>query len=124
MAAARQDARPDRHRVVAADLAALGDDELAARLAAATLLGVGIGGRTARLEVGGAPVFVKRMRLTDRERRPGSVVHFDAHPGNVLADGPVPGPGAALGRPGRRRGPPGRAIGERRVSQPGGSGGG
>jgi serine/threonine protein kinase len=57
-------------QAVAAELAGLGDDELAARLGAATPLGAGIGGRTARLDVGGVPVFVKRIPLTDEERRP------------------------------------------------------
>ncbi|MFI7547613.1 serine/threonine protein phosphatase [Actinoplanes sp. NPDC049599] len=62
--------RLDRHRTVAATLAGLDDDALAARLDAGTPLGVGIGGRTARLDVGGVPVFVKRIPLTDLERRP------------------------------------------------------
>ncbi|MEU8612640.1 hypothetical protein AB0C29_32080, partial [Actinoplanes sp. NPDC048791] len=63
--------RLDRHRAVAAALTGLDDDELAARVDAATPLGVGIGGRTARLDVAGVPVFVKRIPLTDLERRPG-----------------------------------------------------
>ncbi|MEU8233703.1 serine/threonine protein phosphatase [Actinoplanes sp. NPDC048967] len=63
--------RLDRHRAVADALAGLDDDELAARVDAATPLGVGIGGRTARLDVAGVPVFVKRIPLTDPERRPG-----------------------------------------------------
>ena len=56
--------------MVAAALAGLGDDELTARLRGATDLGVGIGGRTARLTVGGVPVFAKRIPLTDPERSP------------------------------------------------------
>ncbi|MGW4940224.1 serine/threonine protein phosphatase [Actinoplanes sp. NPDC004185] len=60
-----------RHRAVGAALTGLDDTELAARVDAATPLGVGIGGRTARLDVAGVPVFVKRIPLTDRERRPG-----------------------------------------------------
>jgi len=66
-------ARLDRHRSIAAALAGLDDRELAARLAAATPLGAGIGGQTARLEVGGVPVFVKRIPLTGLERQPGRV---------------------------------------------------
>jgi hypothetical protein len=66
-------ARLDRHRAVAAALAGLDDAELTARLDTGTPLGVGIGGRTARLEVGGVPVFVKRIPLTDLERRPDHV---------------------------------------------------
>jgi hypothetical protein len=63
-------ARLDRHRAVAGILAALDDEALAARLHNATPLGAGIGGRTARLDVGGVPVFTKRIPLTDLERRP------------------------------------------------------
>ncbi|NUS91293.1 MAG: protein kinase family protein, partial [Nocardia sp.] len=37
---------------------------------AATPLGAGIGGKSALLEVAGAPVFVKRVPLTDLERQP------------------------------------------------------
>ena len=63
-------ARLQRHRAVAAVLAGLDDGALTAMLDGATALGAGIGGQTARLEVGGAPVFVKRIPLTDLERRP------------------------------------------------------
>ncbi|WP_433720566.1 hypothetical protein ACQP2Y_36010 [Actinoplanes sp. CA-051413] len=65
------ESRLDRHRAVAAALTGLDDDELATRVDTATPLGVGIGGRTARLDVAGVPVFVKRIPLTDLERRPG-----------------------------------------------------
>ncbi|UTT60378.1 protein kinase family protein [Cellulosimicrobium cellulans] len=40
---------------------------------AGTPTGSGIGGQTVRVEVGGVPVFVKRVRLTDLERRPENV---------------------------------------------------
>ena len=63
--------RLERHDTVAAVLAGLDDDALTARLDAATPLGQGIGGRTARLDVGDVPVFVKRIPLTDLERQPG-----------------------------------------------------
>lgn len=69
-------ARLDRHRAATEALAGLGDDELTARLDAATTLGTGIGGRTARLDVGGVPVFVKRIPLTDRERHPSTANLF------------------------------------------------
>jgi hypothetical protein len=36
--------------------------------------GSGIGGTSAVVDVGGVPVFVKRVPLTDTERRPGSVM--------------------------------------------------
>jgi hypothetical protein len=62
--------RLERHRAVAAVLAGLDDAELSAMLDGATVLGAGIGGHTAGLQVGGAPVFVKRIPLTDLERRP------------------------------------------------------
>ncbi|GAA2074424.1 hypothetical protein GCM10009801_28350 [Streptomyces albiaxialis] len=55
---------------VASRLAALGDRRLAAAVAAAPPLGPGIGGRTAELDVGGTPVFVKRVPLTELELRP------------------------------------------------------
>ena len=64
-------------------LAALDDAQLTARLATAAVLGQGIGGRTARLRVGAEPVFVKRVPLTDLERRPehtGSTANLFALP--------------------------------------------
>ncbi|MEU7820210.1 serine/threonine protein phosphatase [Catellatospora sp. NPDC049111] len=63
-------ARLARHYAASAALALLSDAELADRLAAAEVVGVGIGGVTARLDVGGTAVFVKRIPLTDLERRP------------------------------------------------------
>lgn len=66
-------ARLERHATVASSLAALGDGELAALIDAAPALGPGIGGTRSLLHVGGVPVFVKRVALTDLERRPGHV---------------------------------------------------
>ncbi|GAA1400778.1 serine/threonine protein phosphatase [Catellatospora coxensis] len=63
-------ARLARHYTASAALALLSDAELADRLAAAQVVGAGIGGLTARLDVGGSAVFVKRIPLTDLERRP------------------------------------------------------
>ncbi|MEU6281590.1 protein kinase family protein [Streptomyces sp. NPDC047028] len=60
------------HARIAASLARLDDRELAARLAEAEPLGTGIGGRSVRLTVDDRPVFVKRVPLTDLERRPGN----------------------------------------------------
>ncbi len=51
----------------AAALAALDDTALARLLATSTPLAAGIGGRTARLDIAGTPVFVKRVPLTARE---------------------------------------------------------
>ncbi|WP_433340967.1 hypothetical protein [Streptomyces sp. CA-253872] len=48
-------------------LAALDDAALARLLATSTPLAAGIGGRTARLDVAGTPVFVKRVPLPARE---------------------------------------------------------
>jgi hypothetical protein len=65
------------HHVIAETLARLSDGELAARLAGATVLGAGIGGQVACMEVAGRPVFVKRVPLTDLERRhPGSTANL------------------------------------------------
>jgi hypothetical protein len=54
-----------RHRKIAAALEAADAD----LLASARPLGTGIGGSTWLLHVGGEPVFVKRVALTDVERR-------------------------------------------------------
>jgi hypothetical protein len=61
-----------RHRSVAAALARLDDDELGRAVSTAQVIGTGIGGDVARLDVAGAPVFVKRIPLTDLERQPGN----------------------------------------------------
>ncbi|MFH8614337.1 protein kinase family protein [Streptomyces sp. NPDC017979] len=63
-------ARLAAHRKVATALAPLGDRRLAELLSGARPLGSGIGGTSALLEVDGVPVFVKRVPLTDTERRP------------------------------------------------------
>lgn len=60
-------ARRSRHDRVAASLAACADGELAALVRAAPLHGVGVGGGTSILDVGGVPVFVKRVPITDLE---------------------------------------------------------
>ncbi|WP_037906545.1 serine/threonine-protein kinase [Actinacidiphila yeochonensis] len=73
-----QDTAPDRrarrlaaHGAVSAALAALSDDALRKLLDdEAVPLGSGIGGKSARLDVAGTPVFVKRVPLTDLERQP------------------------------------------------------
>ncbi|MEU9114103.1 protein kinase family protein [Streptomyces sp. NPDC048483] len=55
---------------VSGRLALLSDRRLGAAVASAVPLGSGIGGRSARLDVDGTPVFVKRVPLTDLELRP------------------------------------------------------
>ncbi|MFC4532850.1 serine/threonine protein phosphatase [Sphaerisporangium dianthi] len=62
-----------RHGVVSSALAPLGDRRLAELVEAAPCLGSGVGGATALLEVEGRPVFVKRVPLTDLERRPENI---------------------------------------------------
>jgi hypothetical protein len=65
-----EDARTDRHHAVGAALAGLDDESLGEWVAGAARLGDGIGGQTAVVRVGDVPVFVKRVPLTDLERRP------------------------------------------------------
>jgi hypothetical protein len=63
-------ARLAAHGAVSTALARCGDRALAGLVDAAVPLGSGIGGTSALLEVAGTPVFVKRVPLTDLERRP------------------------------------------------------
>ncbi|MER5639195.1 protein kinase family protein [Kitasatospora sp. NPDC002227] len=63
-------ARQAAHGAVSTALAGFGDRELSALVDAAAPVGAGIGGKTALLEVAGRQVFVKRVPLTDLERRP------------------------------------------------------
>ncbi|MEV0589708.1 hypothetical protein [Nonomuraea sp. NPDC050310] len=58
------------HKTVSTTLAGLGDHELTELVAHAPGLGSGLGGRSALLDVAGIPVFVKRVPLSDLERRP------------------------------------------------------
>jgi serine/threonine protein kinase len=62
-----------RHRLISERLRGILDHKLSALVDAGTPLGTGIGGRTALLHVDGLPVFVKRIPLTDLERRPENV---------------------------------------------------
>ncbi|MDG9700825.1 protein kinase family protein [Streptomyces sp. DH37] len=63
-------ARLAAHAAVSTALALRSDHALRELVDAAVPLGSGIGGKSALLEVGGTPVFVKRVPLTDVERRP------------------------------------------------------
>lgn len=67
------DPRLTAYRAVCDSLASLCDADLARALAAATPIGSGIGGTTSLLHLAGTPVFVKRLPLTDLERRPENV---------------------------------------------------
>ncbi|PFG42656.1 hypothetical protein ATJ88_1324 [Isoptericola jiangsuensis] len=58
------------YRSASAALGGMGEDALRSLLDGAVPVGAGIGGQTLRVQVDGVPVFVKRLRLTDLERRP------------------------------------------------------
>lgn len=66
-------ARPAVHGAVATALALCSDRELHDLVEGAEPLGSGIGGTVALLDIGGTPVFVKRVPLTDLERQPENV---------------------------------------------------
>lgn len=70
MPVAPDDARSAAYGTVATSLALRSDRQLGGLVDAAVPLGTGIGGRCALLEVDGKPVFVKRVPLTELERRP------------------------------------------------------
>lgn len=65
-----EDARLAAYSTVSTSLALRSDHRLGELVDAAVPLGSGIGGKSALLEVGGKPVFVKRVPLTDLERLP------------------------------------------------------
>ena len=68
-----RDARLAAYGAVSSSLALCSDRRLHELIDAATPIGSGIGGKSVLLEVGGAPVFVKQVRLTELERRPENV---------------------------------------------------
>ncbi|MFD6454821.1 protein kinase family protein [Nocardia sp. NPDC060220] len=61
------------HGAVSTALALHSDHALGELVDAAVPIGSGIGGKSALLEIAGAPVFVKRVPLTDLERQPENV---------------------------------------------------
>lgn len=63
-----------RYRAVSSALEALGDGRLAELVAGARDVTTGIGGASGVVDVDGFPVFVKRIPLTDLERRPENVM--------------------------------------------------
>jgi hypothetical protein len=69
----RHQARVARYREVSGALGLMSDQSLGRFVDGARSLGRGIGGSSGLLEVEGVPVFVKRVPLTDRERRPENV---------------------------------------------------
>ncbi|MFJ7203508.1 protein kinase family protein [Streptomyces sp. NPDC098789] len=70
---ASRGARLAAYGAVSTSLALYGDRELRDLVDTAIPMGSGIGGTSALLEVGGTPVFVKRLPLTDLERQPENV---------------------------------------------------
>ena len=68
-----RDARLTAYGSVSTSLALRSDRQLGDLVGAATPIGSGIGGNSVLLEIGGTPVFVKQVRLTDLERRPENV---------------------------------------------------
>ena len=62
--------RIQQYSEVSTALALHSDRRLAEVVDGAVVLGAGIGGASKRLDVAGVPVFVKRVPLTDVERRP------------------------------------------------------
>ncbi|HEY3502090.1 MAG TPA: serine/threonine protein phosphatase [Actinocatenispora sp.] len=66
-------ARLARYGEVSTALAMLGDHQLGRLVDDAQALGSGVGGASAVLDIAGTPVFVKRIPLTDLERRPENV---------------------------------------------------
>ncbi|MFE5559532.1 protein kinase family protein [Streptomyces sp. NPDC056544] len=66
-------ARLATYGTVATGLSLLSDRRLADVVASASALGVGIGGRSAELDIDGTRVFVKKVPLTDVEARPENV---------------------------------------------------
>ncbi|WP_327312854.1 hypothetical protein [Streptomyces sp. NBC_01235] len=65
------DSRRADHHALANSLGRLSDAELTALVDSGVPLGTGIGGQVLRVEVDGRQVFVKRIRLTEAELRPG-----------------------------------------------------
>jgi hypothetical protein len=59
-----------KYRDVSTVLALLNDHQLGRLVDAAQAVGSGIGGSSALPDIAGAPVFVKRIPLTDVERHP------------------------------------------------------
>lgn len=65
--AAVTSARVTRHQRLSTHLASRSDIELAELVGSGRVISVGVGGGAELVDVGGVPVFVKRIPLTDRE---------------------------------------------------------
>ncbi|MDQ0603771.1 hypothetical protein QF037_008116 [Streptomyces canus] len=94
--------RRTAHADIATSLALLSDTELKELVDSGSPLGTGIGGRTARVEVDGRRVFVKRVPLTDLELRPENVRStanlFRVPPYCHYGIGAIPSPGFGVWR--------------------------
>jgi hypothetical protein len=66
-------ARVVGYGAVSTALSLLSDGRLGELVDGAEVIGSGIGGASTVLDIGGVPVFVKRIPLTDLERRPENV---------------------------------------------------
>lgn len=90
------------HTAIATSLALLSDHELAELVAEGTPVGTGIGGPTKVIEVDGARVFVKLVRLTDTELLPENVRStanvFDVPTFCHYGVGSIAGPGVGAWR--------------------------
>ncbi|MFI1698709.1 protein kinase family protein [Streptomyces bobili] len=90
------------HHALATTLALLSDRELADLVESGVPLGAGVGGQVLRVDVGGRPVFVKRIRVTEAELAPGHARStanlFGVPPFCHYGIGDVPSPGATAWR--------------------------
>ncbi|MGX7827930.1 serine/threonine protein phosphatase [Actinokineospora sp. 24-640] len=89
--------RHARHARLSGLLASCDDDDLAALVATGRSVGVGVGGGSAVLDVGGDAVFAKRVPLSDRElARPRSTANLFDLP--VFCQYGIAGPGFSAWR--------------------------
>jgi len=100
-----RDARLAAHSAVSTALALCSDLELGDLVDAAEPMGSGIGGTSALLDIGGTPVFVKRVPLSDLERQPENVRStanlFELPAFSHFGVGVIGGPGLGAWRAGR-----------------------
>jgi len=66
--------RHTTYGAIATELALLSDQRLTKLLEEATPIGTSIGGTSSLLTIGGTNIFVKKVRLTDIERRPENIM--------------------------------------------------
>ena len=66
--------RHTTYSAIATELALLSDQRLTKLLEEATSIGTSIGGTSSLLTIGGSNIFVKKVRLTDIERRPENIM--------------------------------------------------